>query len=121
MLVGYDKNDSKKAALVGKGTGGMDELTQNLPEDEILYGVFKVIGVDDDSKRTKFVAVTWVGPKVKPMARARVSTHKSEFLKFFTGHHIAIHASSLSEISKEDIIEKLNSSTGAHKPKEYQF
>ncbi len=125
MLLGYDEANSNsksiKIELVGKGTGGYDEFIQQLSEDRAMYGVFKVIAVDDDSRRTKFVFVTFLGPKLPPLKRARVSTHKTAFAKLFNGFHTEVYATTPDDITQEEIVKKLNSSTGAHKPKSYEF
>jgi hypothetical protein len=125
MLLGYDESNSNsksiKIELVGKGNGGYDEFIQGLSEDKALYGVFKVIAVDDDSRRTKFVFVTFLGPKLPPLKRARVSTHKTAFAKLFNGFHCEVYATTADDITQEEIVKKLNSSTGAHKPKSYEF
>jgi hypothetical protein len=121
LLVGYDENDAKKVKLVGSGSGGMEELKGSLDDNAVLYGVFKVIGVDQDSRRTKLVFVTWIGSGLSPLKRARTSTHKSAFTQFFNGFHVEIYASSTEDLNQEDIISRLNASTGAHKPKSYEF
>ncbi|KAL0484069.1 coactosin [Acrasis kona] len=125
MLLGYDEENSDKqnikVKLVGKGTGGYDEFVKQLSDDKALYGVFRVIAVDDDSRRTKFVFVTFLGSKLVPLKRARVSTHKSAFAKLFNGFHAEVYASSEDDLSKDEIVKKLNSATGAHKPKGYEF
>ena len=121
LLVGYDDNDAKKIKLTGSGSGGLAELKSNLDDNQVLYGVFKVIGVDQDSRRTKLVFVTWIGSGLSPLKRARTSTHKSAFTQFFNGFHVEIYASTQDDLTEEDIISRLNASTGAHKPKSYEF
>lgn len=76
MLLGYDQDDRNKIVSVSKGTGGYAEFMDQLVDDAILYGAVRVTAVDDDSRRTKFIFVCWIGSKVSPMQRARVSTHK---------------------------------------------
>jgi hypothetical protein len=120
LVLGYSE-DGKELTLVTSGEGGIKGFTEQLKEDQIFYGVFKVLAVDEDSKRTKFVLCTWVGPKVKVTARARVSTHKSVVQNYFQGHHVGIHVSSESELNKEDIVKAMNKATGSHKPKYYDF
>eukprot|EP01080_Neovahlkampfia_damariscottae_P010043 gene10043-2362_t len=119
MLCSYADKASLK--LFGKGTGGYDEFVQQLVEDEILFGVCKVYAVDEDSKRTKFIQLTWVGEKVKPMARAKVSTHKSTVLAFFKGAHLELHSTSLEDLQKDAVSKTLQGITGSHKPKCYDW
>jgi hypothetical protein len=91
--------DAGHLAVKGTGSGGVDELAQHLAvrasrwagrgpcltvfpapprpllqEDEAAFGVFKVVGVDErenvTSRRPKYIGVTYIGPKVRPPARA---------------------------------------------------
>lgn len=55
------------------------------------------------------------------MRRARVSTAKPEFEKFFHGCHIQTHASSEDDLTEEAISAQLHACAGAHKPQAYEF
>lgn len=121
LLVGYDENQKDTLKLVASGSGGMNELKQHLDANQVLYGVFRVVGVDQDSRRTKFVFVTFIGSGLSPLKRARTSTHKSALTQFFNGFHVEVYVSSEDDLNEDDIINRLNSSTGAHKPKHYEF
>ena len=48
-----------------------------------------------------------VGNSVKPMTKAKISTHKGVAEKTFGPFHVAIFASDPSEISEKAIIEKV--------------
>jgi hypothetical protein len=120
IVTHYDST-GKALEFAAKGTKGLEEMTEQFHDDIIVYGVFKMFGIDEDSKRTKFVTVVWVGPNCKPMVRAKVSTHKSVVLAYFKGAHLELHYGSKSDISKDDIVKRLNANTGSHKPKAYDF
>jgi len=120
VLSKYDST-GKGLELVGKGEKGLAELVGQLDDGLVMYGMFKLHAVDDDSRRTKFVTLIWVGSGCKPLVKAKVSTHKSEVLKFFKGSHLDVHVGSKDELTKEDIVHRLNVSTGSHKPKSYDF
>lgn len=120
LLCQYDST-GKALEFHSKGTKGLGEILDNFKDDIILYGVYKVIAVDDDSKRTKFIQITWVGPNVKPMVRAKVSTHKSVVISYFKGSHVEVHYGSTNDISKDDLAKRLTTSTGSHKPKAYDW
>ena len=122
VALGYDTSDSLK--LVGKGTGGRAELIQHLGEDQMIYAAFRVFGTTGsglDAKRVKFVGVNWVGPKTKPMIRARGSIHKNHVDKFFTGTHVTVSTGSLDDLSEDTIAKKLTGISGAHKVEAYEF
>ena len=47
-------------------------------DDERVFGYVRVTTGDEMSKRAKFVLVTWVGPNVSPLKRAKMSTDKAD-------------------------------------------
>jgi len=121
ILVGLSDSEKDTAILVGSGTGGLSEFMDSVVEDKVLFGVFRVTAVDQDSRRAKFIYVTYAGSGVGILKKARVSTQKPQFENFFKGVHVSVQANEKSDISQEDLIQKLNASTGAHKPEHYEF
>ncbi|CAF3152083.1 unnamed protein product [Rotaria socialis] len=120
ILLSY--GDNGDIVLSGKGTGGLIEMKTQLNENQVYYGVARVRAVDDHgSKRAKFVFITYVGTGVTPIRRARVSTHKHEFERFFNGYHIQVYANSEDDLSEESITASLHACAGAHKPQAYEF
>lgn len=73
----FNYADNNNLALLGKGSGGLSGLIEHLKEDERIYGYFKVTWGDDEAKREKFIFLTWVGERVPPLKKARVSTDKA--------------------------------------------
>jgi Cofilin/tropomyosin-type actin-binding protein len=60
-----------------QGNGGLDELKEQLEDDQVHYGYLRVTSGDSESKRAKFVFISWVGERVGPLKRAKVSVHKA--------------------------------------------
>lgn len=57
--------DNSEVVLIGKGTGGLAEMKEQLNDNQVYFGVLRVRAVDDHgSKRAKFVFVTYVGAGV---------------------------------------------------------
>ena len=84
--------------FVSKGAGGYDEFVQAIADDtKVYFGALRVTAVDDDSRRTKFIYVVWIGPKVPPLKRASF-----------------VH-------DKKSLEKRLQAATGAHKPKGYEW
>jgi hypothetical protein len=122
VAISYETSDYLK--LLGSGSGGYEEFLNILTDDQMIYAAFRVFGVTGsglDAKRTKFVGVSWIGPKVKTMVRARGTIHKTHVDRFFDGLHISIAATTKEDIDKETIIKKLNAVSGAHKVEGYEF
>jgi hypothetical protein len=59
-----------------EGEGGMPEFMASLPEGDVAWGAFKVVGVDDRgntvSRRPKYIMVKWAPAGAKTMRKARV-------------------------------------------------
>lgn len=97
VVFGYEGNS--KIVVAGSGAGGVDELKGTLGDDQVQYGYLRVTSGDNESKRAKFVFISWVGEKVGPLKRAKVSVHKANIKSIIQVntifHHTIIHSRSL--------------------------
>lgn len=120
-----DKNNEKRYTVLYTGCNGLNEFKSKLDDNYVIYGGFKVLGIDKRgsvvSTRSKFIFVTWVGSKVKLMTKAKVGMIKSEMHNIFRGTHIEFYCTQLDDLNEEEIVKKLRSSGGAHQPTEYTF
>ena len=102
----------------------MHEFVEKLPEDEITWGAFKVVGVDDRgntvSRRPKYIFVKFMPETVPTMKRARSGGHKGA-IKQVMDAHVDMEIESKVELTEEVIIAKLRASGGAHAPNGYEF
>ncbi len=102
----------------------MPEFIEKLPADEIIWGAFKVVGVDDRgntvSRRPKFVFVKYLPTTVPTMKRARAGGHKGA-IKQIMDAHIDIEIESTDELNEDIVVLKLRQSGGAHAPTGYEF
>ena len=102
----------------------MPEFVANLPADDIVWGAFKVVGVDDRgnlvSRRPKFIFVKYLPTSVPTMKRARAGGHKGAIRQVLNGH-IDVEIECPTELTEELIIAKLRASGGAHQPTSYEF
>jgi hypothetical protein len=56
------------------GSGGLPEFLTHLKEDQAGFGYLRMqVGNDNLSQRAKFVLVSWCGPQVKVMRKAKLS------------------------------------------------
>mmetsp|Transcript_29083 Transcript_29083/g.35322 ORF Transcript_29083/g.35322 Transcript_29083/m.35322 type:complete len:222 (+) Transcript_29083:105-770(+) len=86
-VLGYD---GKKLVSAGVGTGGLGGLMANFDESKIFYGLLRMEKTDDggDSKRIKFIFITWVGENAPALKKGQVNIHKAEVGNLFKGFHI---------------------------------
>ena len=75
VALGYEGN--AKIVLQGKGSGGLSELTSEFKDDQCQYAYLRVISGDSESRRTKFVFISWCGEQVGALKRAKMSVHKA--------------------------------------------
>lgn len=70
------KFESTEIICSAKGSG-FDEFQQQFADNERAFGYIRIQMGDEMSKRSKFLFVTWIGPEVGVMQRAKMSTDKS--------------------------------------------
>ena len=82
MLLGYE---GQKITHLSSGTGDLDELASAFDDAQVQYAFLRIEKTDDggDSKRVKFVSVTWVGENAPAMKKGKVMNHKGDVLALF--------------------------------------
>lgn len=92
---------------------GLDELKSNLEDDQVQYGYLRVTSGDSESKRAKFVFISWVGERVGPLKRAKVSVHKASVKQIIQAYAIEVHAEKQDELEESEILSKVRKAGGA--------
>jgi len=110
ILAGYEGN---KIVLQGKGEGGLAELVQRFQDDQVQYAYARVITGDQESKRTKFVLLAFVGEKVGALKRAKVSVHKASIKSVWKDFSVEYHGETHAEFEVEAIMTKVRKAGGA--------
>ena len=68
----------------------MPEFLEKLPSDQLIWGAFKVVGVDDRgntvSRRPKFIFVKSFPETVAAMKRGRAGGHKGAIKQIMDAH-----------------------------------
>lgn len=75
MLIGY--KDNKTLVLQARGSGGINEMAQNLTAESCNFAYLRVINKDDETTRTKFVFISWKGDNAPVMRKGNMSVHIS--------------------------------------------
>eukprot|EP01097_Dermamoeba_algensis_P008532 TRINITY_DN5728_c0_g1_i1.p1 TRINITY_DN5728_c0_g1~~TRINITY_DN5728_c0_g1_i1.p1 ORF type:complete len:145 (-),score=23.71 TRINITY_DN5728_c0_g1_i1:130-564(-) len=110
LVLGYEGNTIK---VVGSGAGGLEELRSHLQDDQCQFAYLRVISGDSESKRAKFVFISWCGESVSALKRAKMSVHKSDIKKVITNYGVEIHATSTDDLSEELLMAKIKKAQGA--------
>eukprot|EP00500_Bicosoecida_sp_ms1_P010036 CAMPEP_0203832602 /NCGR_PEP_ID=MMETSP0115-20131106/71177_1 /ASSEMBLY_ACC=CAM_ASM_000227 /TAXON_ID=33651 /ORGANISM="Bicosoecid sp, Strain ms1" /LENGTH=180 /DNA_ID=CAMNT_0050741671 /DNA_START=58 /DNA_END=597 /DNA_ORIENTATION=+ len=117
--------DGDEMVVKHSGAGGLDEMKKHLKPDSMLFGGFRVDGVDKrggvTSRRCKLVAFSFAGESVKPMVRAQGRQHMSQVLKYFHGHHLKLDITDPDDLTEDAVVGSLRSAGGAHQPQFFEF
>jgi hypothetical protein len=73
--------EDKTLVMQGTGSGGLYELKNLLEDDKVQFAYLRVTSGDAESKRAKFVFISWCGEKVGALKRAKVSVQKADVKK----------------------------------------
>ncbi|TPX30728.1 hypothetical protein SmJEL517_g05776 [Synchytrium microbalum] len=115
ICVQYKDDKSDSLILAGQGTGGLEEFTAQLKEDQAAFGYLRiVVGNDPLSQRAKFLLVSWCGPKVKVMRKAKLSVHIADVKTVFKSFAVEISASGLEDLREKDVQLLLKKAMGAN-------
>ncbi|CAI4211640.1 unnamed protein product [Parascedosporium putredinis] len=100
--------------LTKTGSGGLDELKNELDDSQVQYAYVRVeYANDSESKRVKFVLIIWIGNSTKVMRKARVSIESGEVKRVLSHHSIQVDANDKSDLDEKDIVARLRKAGGA--------
>ena len=91
-------------------------LTSRAPpaQDNIYYGLVRTTETIDQTEAVKFVFISFLGEKVAPMRKAKISTLKGTITEAFAPFHAELlNASSRDEVTAPALAELLRRSQGA--------
>ncbi|KAH3757440.1 actin binding protein [Pelomyxa schiedti] len=114
VLCGYPGPNSNKIVVVRKSEGPYEELLAELKEDQCLYAFARFITGDAESKRAKFVFISWVGERVSPIKRAKVSVHKPALQGVFANFALAVHGTTTDDLEESKVRTQLIKAGGAN-------
>lgn len=117
LVLGDLQDNDQLITVVSKGQGSLDQVKTHFGDDLVRYALiaFKIkeIVEEVDYTVTKFVFISWCGPNVKPLARARSSQHIVPIYNFclkILPLHAQMHFEKTNEIKEHFILEKLTGS-----------
>jgi len=110
ILLGYEGNS---IVLQGKGSGGLSEAVNDLKDDQCQYLYLRVISGDQESRRTKFVFISWCGEQVGALKRAKMSVHKASVKSVIKDFGIEMHSTNKEDLSEDDLMQRVKKASGA--------
>jgi len=126
FLVAIYTSTGKALELKCTGTEGLAAFKAELPEDQVAWGGFKCLAVDDRGnvicKRPKFVFVQHMPAAASAMKKAKMATHKGAVKSALHSVHLDVSIEDVAtELVETPLVAKLQAATGAHKPNGYEF
>jgi hypothetical protein len=118
VLCGYSE-DGKSLQKRGSGSGGLAEMAESFVDNEPMYGYLRVTAGDEESIRQKFVLVTWCGPEVKALKKAKMSVHKASFKTLFKEFAVEMHYTERNEVDPAEVRARVIASGGANYSQKY--
>lgn len=111
------QEDNTKITVHKSGSDYSEVLTELGGEDgESLraYVYLRVVTGDEMSKRHKFVLLTWCGPTVPALKKAKMSLEKTQVKNLMSSYAVEIQTSELEDMALDNIIELVRKSGGAN-------
>ncbi|XP_072948237.1 coactosin-like protein isoform X1 [Epargyreus clarus] len=90
------------------------EFRTQFSDDDRAFGYLRLQMGDEMSKRKKFLFVTWVGPNVSVINRAKMSTDKAIIKDIISNFAVELQLESQAEIDIDQFKDALNRAGGAN-------
>ncbi|XP_030031116.1 coactosin-like protein isoform X1 [Manduca sexta] len=90
------------------------EFRTQFSDDERAFGYLRLQMGDEMSKRKKFMFMTWVGPNVSVINRAKMSTDKAIIKDIISNFAVELQLENQSEIDIDQFKDALNRAGGAN-------
>ncbi|QRW19347.1 cofilin/tropomyosin-type actin-binding protein [Rhizoctonia solani] len=116
LVLKYESARSDKLKLEATGTGGLAELRESgqLGDSEVVYAYVRVSYANDkESKREKFILISWIGASAGVMRKAKVSVHLADVKKTLAVYSIEVSAREMEDLKEEPIVIRLRKAGGA--------
>merc|ERR1712137_584174 len=95
--------NNNRVGVAASGTGGIDDIRSQFAANETGFAYARVATGDAESKRTKFVLITWCGEKASMMRKAKMSVHKADVKNVFNQFAVEIQTSDLEDLTQENV------------------
>mmetsp|Transcript_23926 Transcript_23926/g.43910 ORF Transcript_23926/g.43910 Transcript_23926/m.43910 type:complete len:331 (-) Transcript_23926:224-1216(-) len=123
-VFGTYTDDWKRLKLEASGADGLSGFKQSFG-DALGWGGFACVAVDKrgglECKRPKFIFAQLKPEGASAIKKAKQGPHKGVVKEAFPGAHVDIVVESLADLEEQNLIDKLQAATGAHKPNGYEF
>jgi len=114
LLLSSSPASPKNLALAKTGEGALSELAAELDPAQVQYAYARIeYRLDEESTRTKFVLIIWIGKRTPVMRKARVSIESGEVKKVLSHHSIQVDADEPGDLDEAEVVRRLKKAGGA--------
>jgi len=114
LLVDYTSDTSNTLQLTKTGMNGLAELVEHLDDTKGSYAYARVsFSNDKESKREKFILVSWIGPKCKIMRKAKMTVHLAGVKNVLSAYSIEVATQERDDLKEDPIVKRLRKAGGA--------
>ncbi|KAF8637928.1 hypothetical protein AX17_002549 [Amanita inopinata Kibby_2008] len=114
LLLDYESDTSNKLRLTKTGNGGLAELSEHVDEAKGSFAYARVsFSNDKESKREKFIVVSWIGPRCKVMRKAKMTVHLAFVKEVLRAYSIEVAAQEKDDLREDPIIVRLRKVRGS--------
>jgi len=112
VVIGYSSGDKLHVEATGEGSIG--ELASHFQDNACQYAYVRVTTGDQESKRAKFVFISWTGPSAGVMRKAKVSVHKANVKSVFRDFAVELQAAEADDLEESKVIATVVKAGGAN-------
>ena len=114
LVFNYEGRGNGELALRDLGNDGLDGMLAAMPDGKVSFGLLRYEAGDQESRRIKFVGITYIAPGTPPLAKARVSMQKDACEKIFGQLHVQMLSDDLSDLAPDKVASKVAAAGGAN-------
>lgn len=112
LLINYEGRGNGELALRDLGNDGLEGMLAAMPEGKVSFGLLRYEAGDHESRRIKFVGLTYIAPGTPPLAKARVSMQKDACEKVFGQLHVQMLSDDLADLAPDKVASKAGVAAG---------
>ena len=110
---GVFKYDGNRIKLTGTGKG-FEEFSSSFGDGDRAFGFIRINTGDELSKRAKFVLVTWQGPGVSMIKKAKMSVDKTLIKECILNYSVEIQLDNDAEFTFDYFKQTVDKAGGAN-------
>jgi len=100
--------------VTDEGDGTIKDVVDKFHDDQCQFAYIRVTTGDTESRRAKFVLLTWIGEGAKVLQKAKMSVHKASVKSVFKNISCEFQASTKDELEEEKLMTFVKKAGGAN-------